>query len=335
MGADLALDFGSVYTRIANTKGKVIVEEPTLVAYSNKSKVSNKFGSAARGAGTRSSGGLRLVSPVKGGQLADVSVAEAYLRHIVKGLGHSFLHRRRILATTSLGTTPVQLRAMTRALERAGARSVRFLEQPLASALGANVAIEAPLGTMVVDIGGEISNIAVIALGGVVVGTTVNCGGEIFDAALSEELLARADLLVERSLVREARLRLGTLDDVDPDFSLELHGRDKTSGVPRAVSLRQSDVAAVIERELAPLFHAATKVISNSPPDITNDLVTSGIVLSGGGSQVEGLAHRLALVTGVPVHVHDEPGRLAVLGAARCLSTFDELKEVLTAAPQR
>ncbi len=335
MSSDLALDFGSVTTRIANARGVIIYEQPTIAAVSEEAKVPSRFGNEARGAGVLHSGRLRIVRPVKAGQLADVQVAEAYLEHCVKGLGYARLRRRRVLATMPLGTTPVQLRAMERALERAGVHRVRFLEQPIASGLGARVPIEEPIGSMVVDVGGEITNLAVIALGGVVVGTTIPIGGETLDRAVAAMLLERADLVVDLGVVAAARRELGSLEVDAEDAMVEIQGRDRTKGVPHSLLLGRADVVDVLERELQPLFGAATKLISSSPPDLANDLLAQGIELAGGGSLVPGLSHRLALATGIAVHEHRLPTRLGVLGAARCLATFDDLEDALTAAPAR
>lgn len=333
--ADVALDFGSVTTRLANGSGRVLYEEPTLVACHQDSGQPLSFGMQALSSGAQSSGRLRLVRPVARGQLANIEVAQALLQHVIKRVGRKRLLRRRVLATMPLGTTPVQLRAMTRALEHAGVHRVRFLEQPIASALGAKVAIEAPLGSMVVDIGGEVTNMAAIALGGVIVGTTIDCGGETLDLALVRELLDRAHLVVDRQVARQVRREFGTLDNPDVNRVVDVVGRDRSNGEPRAVSINQRDIAEILERELEPVFQAASRMVSDSPPDIANDLLSSGIVLAGGGSFLSGLPHRLAIATGIPVHVFEHPDRLGVLGAARCLADFNELEDSFIAAPQR
>lgn len=335
LSADLALDFGSVTTRLANGNGRILYEEPTLVACHQDTGEPLSYGTQARSSGAQSSGRLRLVHPIAGGQLANIEVAQALLQHVIKSVGRKRLLRRRVLVTMPIGTTPVQLRAMTRALEHAGVHRVRYLEQPIASALGAKVAIEAPLGTMVVDIGGEITNMAAIALGGVIVGTTIACGGETLDRAIAHELLMRAQLVVDPQVAREIRREFGTLERVEPNLAVDVVGRDRSNGEPRAVRISQHEISEILERELEPMFQAASRMVSDSPPDIANDLLSSGIVLAGGASLLEGLPHRLALVTGIPVHVFDHPDRLGVLGAARCLASYNELEDAFTAAPQR
>ncbi|HUY07670.1 MAG TPA: rod shape-determining protein [Acidimicrobiales bacterium] len=333
LASDVAIDFGSVNTRVASAKGGVIYEEPTVVALNHDSGRPVFFGAAALGSSAQRAGQLRAVRPVVAGQLENIAVAELFLKHVIKQTGRRYLQRRRVLATMPLDATPVQLRAMTNALERAGVHKVRFLAQPLACALGAKIAIEAPVGSMVIDVGGEITNIAAIALGGVIVGTTVQFGGESFVRAILRVCLEREDLVVDPDVARQLRNAFGVMDIVDRDLSVEIIGRDRSSGGMRPALIRQQEIAEVLRRELTPVFAAASKIIADSPPEIANDLMSSGIVLAGGGSQLRGLAQNLAMATGIPVHVFDNPESLGVLGAARCLSSFHELEEVFTSAP--
>ncbi len=269
------------------------------------------------------------------GQLADVELAQAYLQFLIRSLGRSYLRRRRVLVTTPLGATPVQLRAMTKALEQAGVARVRFLEQPLASALGAHIAIEAPLGAMVVDIGGEVSNIAVVALGGVVVGKALPFGGESLNLALARELLSRARVVVDPQVAGQIIHQYGTTLNADSESFADVVGRERVTGEQRVVRLYQSQLTEIITAEFKQLFATVRQIIATCPPDVAKDLVTSGIVLAGGGSLLPGLAEELSEVAGIPVHVYKDPSHLGVLGAARCLATFDELDAAFTTAPQR
>lgn len=332
LASDLAIDFGSMNTRVANAKGKVIYEQPTLVALNHDSGKPVFYGTSALGRSAQSAGQLRTVHPVAAGQLEDIAVAELLLKHIIEQTGRDYLHRRRVLATMPLDATPVQLRAMSRALERAGVHKVRFLAQPLASALGAKIAIEAPVGSMVIDIGGEITNLAAIALGGIIMGTTVKFGGESLVGALVHRFLESDNLVVEPSLARQLRDGYGALDESRDELRIEVIGRDRSHGELRSVLIRQREITEIFLRELTPVFATAARIIAESPPEISNDLMTSGIVLAGGGSQLRGLGQSLAVASGVPVHMFDSPERLGVLGASRCLSSFQELEDAFTAA---
>ena len=335
LARDLAVDFGSVNTRVANAKGRVIYEQPSLVALNHDSGRPVFYGAEALGRSARSAGQLNLVHPVAFSQLQDISVAEHLLKHVIEQIGRDHLRRRRVLATSPLDATPVQLRAMTRALERSGVHKVRFLAQPLAAALGAKIAIEAPVGTMVIDIGGQITNIASIALGGVILGSTVKFGGESLVGALTQRFLEINNLVVEPSLARGIRDDYGLSGESREEEHIEVMGRDGTDGAPRSIRIRKREITEVVRHSLTPVFDMALHIISNSPPEISNDIMTSGIVLAGGGSLLPGLGEDLALTTGVPVHVFDDPGRLGVIGASRCLSSFQELEDSFTTASPR
>lgn len=335
MRADLAIDLGSVNTRLANAKGRVLYEQPTLVACHLDTGKPERFGSHALGVGAQSAGRLRPVHPVARGQLADVELAQALLEHVIEQVGRGRFRRARVLATVPLDTTPVQLRAMSAAFRRAGIRTVRFLEQPIASALGARVAVEAPLGSMVIDVGGEITNLAVIALGGVVLGSTVPCGGETFDRSVAKVILSRLDLVIDRQSARRLRREYGSVSKADSDREISVIGRDRMDGSVRVARISQRLIGSVLEAEVQLVLDAARRLMMECPPDLANDLVTSGVVLAGGGSQLDGFAERLATQLAIPVHVFEKPSRLAVLGAARCLGTFRELEDAFTAPPSR
>lgn len=333
LSGDLALDFGSVNTRVANARGKLIYDEPTLVAMNLDSGKPVHFGRHAMGNGAQSAGRLRVVRPVAAGQLKDLAAAEVLLKHVIDNIGRARFQRRRVLVTTPLGTTPVQLRAMAKALGHAGVHSVRFLEQPLASAIGAKVAIEAPVGVMAIDVGGEITNLAAIALGGVIVGTTVPCGGETLDRAIALDLLDRTGLVIDRAVANQVRTECGSIGLSDRDVAIDVVGRDRANGIARTVRTQSQHVSEVLRHEFAPVCEAASRLITDSPPDIANDLMTSGIVLSGGGSRLVGVGELLAKSTGIPVHVYENPERLGVLGAAKCLGSYRDLEDAFISAP--
>lgn len=335
LGSDLAIDFGSVSTRVANAKGKVIYEQPTIVALDHESGKPVFYGAAALGSPAQGAGQLLVVHPVEAGQFENISVAELFLKHVIEQTGRDFLRRRRVLATIPLDATPVQLRATASALERAGVHKTRFLAQPLASALGANVAIEAPVGSMVVDMGGEITNLAAVALGGVIIGSTVHIGGESLVRALAHEFLARDDLVVGPEIARQIRDEFGVLGETEENVRIEIVGRDRSNGELRTIAINNREISGIFLRELTSVLDSVSKIIAESPPEISNDLMTSGIVLAGGGSQLRGFAQVLAKAAGVPIHVFERPERLGVLGASRCLSSFQELEDSFMAASPR
>jgi rod shape-determining protein MreB len=335
VSGDLALDFGSATTRVADARGRIVLEEPTVAAVDADTERLLAFGSKAPALVAATAGRVSLVRPVRHGQLVDIGLAEEVLVEVLGAAGASRLAHPRVLACVSSAATHVQRRALDRALRKAGARQVRFIEQPVACAVGAGLPIEEPTGSMVVDVGAGTTDIGVLALGGLVTHAALAVGTDDVDEALRVLLARRYDLVVDRETAAEVCRRIGSLR-VAPDLSnIEVTGRATATGRPHAVVLGPSDVRPTIVELLNPIFDAAVNCIATAPPDLANDLLGAGCHLSGGGSSLDGLGQSLAAATGLAVRVAADPRSSAVLGAARCLTMLDLAGVSLSAAPRR
>jgi rod shape-determining protein MreB len=317
MSADLALDLGTSITRVADRSGNIVLEEPTLAAVDTDTGKLVAFGREALGLGARSAGRVALVRPVRNGKLVDVELAQATVAEILRRAGASFFEHPRVVVCAHVDSTPVQQRAVERALRRAGARSVRFVEQPLACALGARLPIAEAVGRMVVDVGGGTTDIGVLALGGLVTSAAVPVGGSVFDDAVRDHLARVHRLVVERRVVEALRRELGAVGPVARDLEVDVAGRDALSGLPSARTVSRCELRSALEPVVEPVVAAALRCMTTAPPDLANDLLGTGVLLVGGGSLLEGFALRLASAIGVPVHVPERPQLLGVLGAAR------------------
>ncbi|MCU1492174.1 MAG: rod shape-determining protein MreB [Acidimicrobiaceae bacterium] len=332
MSTDLALDLGSVTTRVTDRDG-VRLDEPTLAAIDGDSGRLLAFGREAEATGAAAAGRVHLLRPVRRGQLVDLGLAEEMLAEVLRRAGVNRLSRPRVLVGVHVGATPVQRRAMERALARAGARSVRFIELPLAVAVGAGLAIEEPSGSMVVEVGGGTTDIAVLALGGMVTADSVDRGGDDFEMAIRSQLVRHHGLVVDRPTAVEVLRLVGTVQPTGPgsgedrrtDQRVEVVGRELSTGRPAAAVMRRSEVRQVLVELLGAVLDAAVRCITEAPPDLANDLLSSGLVLAGGGSQLDGLDLRLARATGLPVHVVPNPHLTAAIGAASCLDSLADL----------
>lgn len=335
--SDLALDFGSAVTRVADARGTVVFEEPTLAAVEGEARRLIAFGSKAIGLGATTAGQVRLVRPVWRGQLVDIELAEDVLAEVVRSSGVSRLSHPRVLACVHVGASGVQERALERALRRAGARQVRFLEQPVASAIGSGLPIEQPSGSMVVDVGAGTTDIGVLALGALVTSASLPVGGDDFDEAVRLMLARHYDLVVDIGTASDVRRRIGTVRRPAPGDlpHLEVRGRDASSGHAGAVVISSAELVGALDDLVAPVLAAIVDCIATAPPDLANDLLGSGVHLAGGGSQLDGFAQRVSEATGLRVHSAKEPGRRAIQGAARCLTMFDALGASLSSAPRR
>jgi len=315
--ADLALDLGTSVTRVARADGAIVVEEPTIAAVDSDTGRLVAFGHDAAGLGTPTAGRVLLVNPVRNGKLVDVELADAAIAEVLRRAGATWLDHPRVVVCSHVGATGVQRRAVERALRRGGARSVRFVEQPIACAIGAGLPIADPVGQMVVDVGGGTTDVGVVALGSLVTAASVPIGGIELDEAVRVHLARAHGLVAELAVVRELRRALGTVGPVAHDREVEVIGRDALSGRPAAARVTASDLAGALGPVVQPILATALRCITGAPPDLANDLLGTGLLLVGGGARLPGLAQRLASATGVPVHVPEHMEWLGVCGAAR------------------
>lgn len=319
MSAAVAIDLGSAITRVADSEGRVLFEEPTLAAVERSSGRLLAIGEEAADLARSSAGRIALERPVRAGKLVDVELADAVVAELFSRVGLSRFARAKVAMCAHVGASNVQQRALERALRHAGASEIRFIEQPVAVALGAGLRIGEPSGTMVVDVGAGTSDIGVMALGGLVTCGGVAVGANDLDDA-ARLLLARAHgVALDRERVTELRQRVGSLCPDPLDAAIEVVGRDTLSGRPKSANLGLGELARGFRRIVEPIFTAAVRCVTSAPPDLANDLLGSGLVLAGGGSLLAGFDRGLATATGVPVHVLDDRDQLAVRGAAICL----------------
>lgn len=330
MASDLALDFGTACTRLADASGVLILEEPTVAAVSVDTGELVAFGREALGFSGKNASRIRLVRPVRAGQLVDLELAQAVLAQVLKRCGVSRAVRPKVVVCAHANSTSVQKRAMEKALRAAGARRVRFVEGTIACALASGLAIQEPIGQMVIDVGAGVTDCAVIALGGVAVSTSVAVGGNDFDEAVREHLARRHHLLLDGETLQAFRGRAGSISRPPDDSSSEVLGRDTLSGRPVRQRVAHREALGVLLRTSAPIIAAALNCMMNAPSDLANDLLGSGLVLAGGASRLPGLDRRLASATGIPVHVAEDQGRLAVLGATRVIDEADARELVLS-----
>jgi rod shape-determining protein MreB len=329
MSTGYALDFGTASTRLADSTG-LIFEEPTLAAMTVDSGELVAFGDEAVGLGAANMSRVRIVRPVRAGQLVDLDLAREVLAEAMKRSGISRGPRRSIVVCSHAHASGTQKRAMERALKKAGAGRVSFVEGLLATAIALGLPFDEPVGQMIIDVGAGVSDCAVIALGGIVSARSIPVGGMSFDDALRQYLAREHSLLVEDALLEVLRDHGGSIARQAPSQHVQVIGRDVLSGRAVRRSVPIAELGAVLRRACMPVITSALACLRESPPDLANDLLRSGVVLTGGGSRLEGFDRLLARALGVPVHVSAEVGRLAVLGAAKLEGPVDELEPVLT-----
>jgi len=329
---DLAIDLGTANTLVYERGRGVVLNEPTVVALNTRSREVLAMGEEAWQMIGRTPGYIVAERPMRQGAITDFDVTERMIRMVLHRVGVSKLHRPRVLICVPSAITAVERRAVKEAARRAGASTTYLIEQPMAAAIGAGLAIHEPVGSMIVDVGGGTSEMAVISLGGVVTKDALRCGGFDLDAAVQTYVRTTHGIAIGERTAEDVKLAIGSAHPYDNEPQAEVRGRDVQSGRPRTVVLSSAEVRDAFEVHISAILQSAARCIGDAPPELAQDVMYQGIHLLGGGALLRGMHQRLANATSVPVHLVDAPLECVVLGAGRCLDSLDRLKSVFAAS---
>ena len=326
----IGIDLGTANV-IVYVKGRgIVIQEPSVVAVSEDNRIV-AVGEEARQMIGRTPGNIQAIRPMKDGVIADYVITEAMLRYFIGRArkGTFSLSRPEVMISVPAGVTSVEKRAVRDAALKAGAREAFLIEEPLAAAIGANVPISGPSGNLIIDIGGGTSEIAVIALGGIVVSNSLRVGGNRFDDAIGSYIRKKYNLMVGDRTAEEVKIQIGTALPLERELQMEVRGRDLIAGLPRTIPISSSEVMEAIEMPLQQLVAAVRGVLEQTPPELSSDIIDKGMVMSGGGSLLRNIDRLLTQVTGVPCHVAENPLNCVALGTGLALEHFDFFKKSL------
>ncbi len=336
MSADMAIDLGTANT-LVYVKGRgIVLAEPSVVAIADVrgKKQVLAVGEEAKQMLGRTPGNISAIRPMRDGVIADFEVAEEMIKHFIRKV-----HNRRSFASPIIivcvpsGSTAVERRAIQESAESAGARRVLLIEEPMAAAIGAGLPVTEPSGSMIVDIGGGTTEVAVISLGGIVYARSVRVGGDKMDEAITSYIRRNHNLLIGESSAERIKIGLGAArpaENGDEGPWQEVRGRDMINGVPREVLVSQAQIAESLAEPVFQIVEAVKVALENTPPELAADIVDKGIVLTGGGALLNRLDQVLREATGLPVVVAEEPLSCVVLGTGRALEELKRLRNVLT-----
>ena len=328
MARDLAIDLGTANT-LVYTKGKgIVLNEPTVIALNSRTHDVLAVGQEAWQMIGRTPGYIVAVRPLRQGAITDFDITERMIRLLLQRCGVSRLNRPRVLICVPSAITSVERRAVKEAAQRAGASSCFLIEQPMAAAIGAGLAIHEPVGNMVVDVGGGTSETAVISLGGVVASRAIRCGGFDIDAAISTYIRREYGVAIGERTAEEIKMAIGSAAPYSGEVKAEVRGRELMTGMPKVVVISPGELRDAIEDQVHLIIDAAVSCLGEAPPELAQDIMFQGVHLVGGGALLRGLARRLANETAVPVHLVDTPLECVALGAGRCLEAFDDLQRL-------
>jgi rod shape-determining protein MreB len=328
MSLDLAIDLGTANTLVYARGRGIILFEPTVIALNSRTQDVLAMGNQAWHMIGRTPGHIVAVRPLRGGAITDFEITQRLIRLIFERSGVNRLQRARVLVCVPSGITHVEQRAVLEATRRAGASQTFLIEQPMAAAIGAGLPIHEPLGNMVVDIGGGTSEVAVVSLGGVVALRAVRVGGFDLDHAIQSHLRRVHNIAVGERTAEEVKLAIGSAYPTPDEFKAEVRGRDLMSGMPRTVVLEPEEIREAIAEPIQAVMQSVIQALAETPPELAQDLLEVGIHLVGGGAMLRGLDRLIARQTGVPVRTVDMPLETVVLGAGRCLESFDHLRDM-------
>jgi rod shape-determining protein MreB len=272
------------------------------------------------------------VRPLRKGAITDFDITQRMIRLLLQRAGISRFTRPRVLICVPSAITEVERRAVEEAARRAGAAGAYLIEQPMAAAIGAGLPIHEPLGNMVVDVGGGTTETAVISLGGIVALQAIRVGSFDIDASIQTYVRREYGIAIGERTAEQIKMAIGSAHPLDDEVKAEVRGRDLMSGLPKTVILSPEEVREAIEEQVGAIVDSVVQCLGQAPPELAQDLIVQGIHLVGGGGMLRGLDRRLAQETAIPVHLVDAPLECVVLGAGKCLESFDSLKVMFMGA---
>ncbi|MGD9537155.1 MAG: rod shape-determining protein [Alphaproteobacteria bacterium] len=334
LSADMAIDLGTANTLVYVKGQGIVLNEPSVVAiatFKGKKQVV-AVGEEAKLMLGRTPGNIEAIRPLRDGVIADFEVAEEMIKHFIRKV-----HNRRSFASPQViicvpsGSTAVERRAIQESAESAGARRVFLIEEPMAAAIGADLPVTEPTGSMVVDVGGGTTEVAVLSLGGIVYSRSVRVGGDKMDESIIAYVRRNHNLLLGESSAERIKQTIGTACPPEDGngTTLDIKGRDLMNGVPKEIVITQRQISEALAEPVGAIIDAVKVALENTAPELAADIVDKGIVLTGGGALLGNLDYVLRHATGLPVSIADEPLKCVALGTGRCLEEMRTLRNVL------
>lgn len=334
LSSDMAIDLGTANTLVYVHGKGIVLNEPSVVAVINENGTTRPyaFGHEAKMMLGRTPHNIKATRPLKDGVIADFKSAEEMIKHFIRAVNKGRFIGPRIIICVPSGSTPVERRAIQEAAESAGAREVFLIEEPMAAAIGAKLPVTEPMGTMIVDIGGGTTEVAVLSLGGIVYAKSVRVGGDKMDEDIISYIRRNHNLLIGESSAEKIKKTIGTaqvFEEDGPLRTMEIKGRDLINGIPREMILNEQQVAESLVETVNHIIEAVKVALECTPPELSGDIVDKGIVMTGGGAGLKNLDKVIQQATHLPVFVADKALFAVALGIGKVLEDFDKLKHVL------
>jgi len=333
--SDVGIDLGTANTLVYVRGAGIVLDEPSVVAVEVATGKVLAIGKAAKEMLGRTPGEINAIRPLKDGVIADFEITEKllsdFIRRVVK---KRYLMKPRIIISVPSGITEVEKRAVRDSAENAGAREVFLIQEPMAAAIGVGLPVEAPSGSMVIDVGGGTSEIAVIALYGIVNNISIRIGGDEMDEAIVSYLKKNYNLLIGERTAEKIKIAIGSAFPLEEEETIEIKGRDLVAGVPKTMKLSSVQVREALAEPVDAIVEAVRQALELTPPELSSDILDRGIIVTGGGALLRGLDKRLRQETNLPVIVADDPLTCVARGTGKVMENLQGYQKVLIKSPR-
>ncbi|AMM50379.1 rod shape-determining protein MreB [Rufibacter sp. DG15C] len=332
--ADIAIDLGTANTLIIHND-KIVVDEPSIIAMDRTTNKMIAVGREAMQMHEKTHENIKTIRPLKDGVIADFTAAEQMIRGMIKmidkGKKRIFQPSYRMVVCIPSGITEVEKRAVKDSCEHADAREVWMIQEPMAAAIGIGIDVEQPIGTMIVDVGGGTTEIAVIALSGIVCEQSIRVAGDVFNKDILDHMRRQHNLLIGERSAEKIKIEVGAaLTDLEnPPADFEIRGRDLMTGIPKVIKVTYQEIAIALDKSVSKIEEAVLKALEIAPPELSADIYDNGIHLTGGGALLRGLDKRLASKTKLPIHIAEDPLRAVVRGTGAAVKNIEGFRSVL------
>jgi rod shape-determining protein MreB and related proteins len=322
-GRDMAVDLGTANTLVYVRGRGIVLSEPSVVAVDARTGEVHAVGVEAKRMLGRTPGTIRAIRPLKDGVIADFDVTEEMLRHFIQRVHQNRFAHPRVVVCVPSGVTGVEKRAVEEACLSAGARQAYLIEEPMAAAIGAGLPVGEPTGSMVLDVGGGTSEVAVISLGGIVVSESIRVGGDEMDDSITTYCKHEHKILIGQQTAEEVKLEIGSAAPLPEEVTTEIRGRDMVTGLPKTIVLTSAEVRAAMEEPVSQIVAAVKDTLDRTPPELAGDIMDRGITLAGGGALLQGMDQRLREECQMPAQLTESPLTCVAVGSGRSLEEFE------------
>ena len=327
---EIGIDLGTANTLVYMRGKGIIIREPSVVAVDTRTDRAKYVGQEAKDVIGRTPGSIIAVRPLKDGVIADFEITTTMLQEFIKkALKGSMFAKAHVIICIPSGVTAVERRAVKEAAENAGAKKVNIIEEPMAAAIGAGLPVSEPQGSMIVDIGGGTSEVAVISLGGIVTSRSVRVAGDAFDTAIINYIKKKYNLLIGERTAENVKIAIGSAFPMEQESDIEIKGRNLLNGLPENINVTSAEIREALAEPLSHVVEAIKVTLEKTPPELAADIIDQGITLAGGGALIRGLDKLINKETGMPVNVAETPLDCVADGTGKVLEDIEKLREVL------